>query len=95
MQYLWDADGRRYVDAYNNALMGHCHPHVVQAGQAQMGILNTNTRYLHELVHQYAARSGATLPGTLKVCYFVIPERGQRACAAPRPAHRPARSDRA
>ena len=72
MQYLWDADGRRYLDAYNNVPhVGHCHPHVVQAGQAQMAILNTNTRYLHELVHQYAARLGATLPGALKVCYFV------------------------
>jgi 4-aminobutyrate aminotransferase-like enzyme len=72
MQYLWDADGRRYLDAYNNVPhVGHCHPHVVQAGQAQMAILNTNTRYLHELVHQYAARLGATLPGELKVCYFV------------------------
>ncbi len=72
MQYLWDADGRRYLDAYNNVPhVGHCHPHVVQAGQAQMAILNTNTRYLHELVHLYAARLGATLPGALKVCYFV------------------------
>ena len=72
MQYLWDADGRRYLDAYNNVPhVGHCHPRVVQAGQAQMAVLNTNTRYLHELVHQYAARLGATLPGALKVCYFV------------------------
>ena len=36
-----------------------------------MAVLNTNTRYLHELVHQYAVRLGATLPGALKVCYFV------------------------
>jgi 4-aminobutyrate aminotransferase-like enzyme len=72
MQYLWDADGRRYLDAYNNVPhVGHCHPRAVQAGQAQMAILNTNTRYLHELVHRYAARLGATLPGALKVCYFV------------------------
>ena len=72
MQYLWDSAGRRYLDAYNNVPhVGHCHPRVVQAGQAQMAVLNTNTRYLHELVHQYAARLGATLPGALKVCYFV------------------------
>ena len=72
MQYLWDADGRRYLDAYNNVPhVGHCHPRVVQAGQAQMAILNTNTRYLHELIHEYAARLGASLPGALKVCYFV------------------------
>jgi 4-aminobutyrate aminotransferase-like enzyme len=72
MQYLWDADGRRYLDAYNNVPhVGHCHPRIVQAGQEQMAVLNTNTRYLHELVNRYAARLGATLPGALKVCYFV------------------------
>ena len=72
MQYLWDADGRRYLDAYNNVPhVGHCHPRVVQAGQAQMAVLNTNTRYLHEFVNDYAERLGATLPGALKVCYFV------------------------
>ena len=72
MQYLWDADGRRYLDAYNNVPhVGHCHPRVVQAGQAQMAILNSNTRYLHERVLDYAEALGATLPGALKVCYFV------------------------
>jgi 4-aminobutyrate aminotransferase-like enzyme len=72
MQYLWDADGRRYLDAYNNVPhVGHCHPRVVQAGQAQMAVLNTNTRYLHELIVSYAERLGATLPGALKICYFV------------------------
>ena len=72
MQYLWDADGRRYLDAYNNVPhVGHCHPRVVQAGQAQMAQLNTNTRYLHESINAYAERLGATLPGALKVCYFV------------------------
>jgi 4-aminobutyrate aminotransferase-like enzyme len=72
MQYLWDADSRRYLDAYNNVPhVGHCHPRVVQAGQAQMAILNTNTRYLHERVLDYAEALGATLPGALKVCYFV------------------------
>ena len=72
MQYLWDADGRRYLDAYNNVPhVGHCHPRVVAAGQAQMALLNTNTRYLHELIASYAERLGATLPGALRVCYFV------------------------
>ena len=29
---LFDADGRRYVDMYNNVpCVGHCHPHVVEA----------------------------------------------------------------
>jgi 4-aminobutyrate aminotransferase-like enzyme len=72
MQHLIDADGRRYLDAVNNvAHVGHAHPHVVRAGQAQMSALNTNTRYLHEAMLEYAARLTATLPEPLNVCYFV------------------------
>ena len=30
--WLYDAEGRRYLDAYNNVPhVGHCHPHVVEA----------------------------------------------------------------
>lgn len=72
MQYLYDDEGRRYLDAYNNvAHVGHCHPRVVAAGIEQMRLLNTNTRYLHDLVVRYAERLTATLPDPLSVCYFV------------------------
>ena len=72
MQYLFDAEGRRYLDAYNNvAHVGHCHPKVVAAGRRQMELLNTNTRYLSELILEYAEKLTATLPGGLDVCYFV------------------------
>ena len=72
MQYLYDDQGRRYLDAYNNvAHVGHCHPKVVAAGQQQMQLLNTNTRYLSELIIRYAERLTATLPDQLSVCYFV------------------------
>ena len=72
MQYLYDDDGRRYLDAYNNvAHVGHCHPRVVAAGVEQMGTLNTNTRYLHDLILSYAEALTATLPEALSVCYFV------------------------
>ena len=71
-QYLWDHEGRKYLDAYNNVPhVGHCHPHVVAAGQRQMAVLNTNTRYLHDFLNQYAERLTATLPDPLNVCYFV------------------------
>ena len=37
MQYLFDADGRRYIDGYNNVPhVGHCHPRVVDAAERQM-----------------------------------------------------------
>src|ERR1051325_8371383 len=63
MQYLYDDEGGQYLDAYNNvAHVGHCHPRVVAAGQQQMAILNTNTRYLSELILEYAEKLTATLP---------------------------------
>jgi 4-aminobutyrate aminotransferase-like enzyme/Ser/Thr protein kinase RdoA (MazF antagonist) len=70
--WLTAADGRRYLDCYNNVPhVGHCHPHVVAALRHQIGILNTNTRYLGEQVLEYSERLVATLPGKLKVCAFV------------------------
>jgi len=70
--WLYDAEGRKYLDCYNNvASVGHCHPHVVDALAAQAATLNTHTRYLHEKVVEYAERIGKTLPGDLGVCMFV------------------------
>jgi 4-aminobutyrate aminotransferase-like enzyme len=72
MQYLYDDEGRQYLDAYNNvAHVGHCHRRVVAAGQRQMEVLNTNTRYLSELILEYAEKLTATLPESLSVCFFV------------------------
>jgi 4-aminobutyrate aminotransferase-like enzyme len=72
MQYLYDDEGRQYLDAYNNvAHVGHCHPKVVAAGQRQMEVLNTNTRYLSELILEYGEKLTATLPESLSVCFFV------------------------
>jgi 4-aminobutyrate aminotransferase-like enzyme/Ser/Thr protein kinase RdoA (MazF antagonist) len=72
MQYLYDETGREYLDAYNNVPhVGHCHPRVVKAGQDQMARLNTNTRYLNDLVNRFAKRLTATLPPSLRVCFFV------------------------
>ncbi len=71
-QYLYDADGREYLDAYNNvAHVGHSHPRVVEAARRQMAILNTNTRYLHDSIVEYAHRLTAKLPPPLSVCWFV------------------------
>jgi 4-aminobutyrate aminotransferase-like enzyme/Ser/Thr protein kinase RdoA (MazF antagonist) len=71
-QYLYDDDGRAYLDAVNNvAHVGHCHPRVVRAAQQQTAVLNTNTRYLHENIERFAERLCATLPDPLRVCFFV------------------------
>ncbi len=70
--WLFDAEGRRYLDCYNNvASVGHCHPHVVAALSRQAATLNTHTRYLHDNVVRYAERLTATMPEPLRVCYFV------------------------
>jgi 4-aminobutyrate aminotransferase-like enzyme/Ser/Thr protein kinase RdoA (MazF antagonist) len=71
-QYLYDEAGNTYLDAVNNvAHVGHCHPTVVKAAQKQMAILNTNTRYLHDLLVEYAQRLTDLLPDPLNVCFFV------------------------
>ncbi|MEM7427097.1 MAG: aminotransferase class III-fold pyridoxal phosphate-dependent enzyme, partial [Pseudomonadota bacterium] len=55
--WVWDADGNRYLDCYNNVPhVGHCHPDVVDAICEQAGRLNTHTRYLHETIVEYAER---------------------------------------
>ncbi len=71
--WLWDADGRRYLDAYNNvAHVGHGHPRVVGAIARQAAVLNTHTRYLHEGVLDYleriTARIGAGITQGILVC---------------------------
>jgi 4-aminobutyrate aminotransferase-like enzyme/Ser/Thr protein kinase RdoA (MazF antagonist) len=71
-QYLYDSDGRRYLDCVNNvAHVGHSHPYVVRAASEQMAILNTNTRYLHEHLIEYSERLTAVLPDPLSVVYLV------------------------
>ena len=72
MQHLFDDEGRRYLDAYNNVPhVGHCHPRVVDAATRQMRVLNTNTRYLNDLLMEYAERLLATFPDALDVCYVL------------------------
>ncbi|MEL6519502.1 MAG: aminotransferase class III-fold pyridoxal phosphate-dependent enzyme [Pseudomonadota bacterium] len=60
--WLWDKQGRRYLDAYNNVPhVGHCHPRVVSAIVGQAVKLNTHTRYLHSGILDYIERLTGTL----------------------------------
>lgn len=69
--WLYDADGKRYLDAYNNvASIGHCHPKVVEALYEQAKVLNTHTRYLHEGILDYAEKLLATFPPELDQVMF-------------------------
>ncbi|WP_431206568.1 aspartate aminotransferase family protein [Bradyrhizobium betae] len=61
--YMFDVEGRRYLDLYNNVpSVGHSHPRVVEAIRRQVGALNTHTRYLNNVVDAYAERLLATFP---------------------------------
>lgn len=71
MQHLYDESGRRYLDAYNNVPhVGHCHPRVVRAMQAQLAVLNTNTRYLQRQLAEYSEQLTALFPAQLRVCFL-------------------------
>ncbi len=69
--WLYDADGKRYLDAYNNVPhVGHCHPRVVAALGRQAAALNTHTRYLDENVVAYAERLTALFDPKLSMAMF-------------------------
>ena len=64
--WLWDHDGRKYLDCYNNVPhVGHCNPRVVEAVCRQASILNTHTRYLHEGILDYVEKLTATMASSL------------------------------
>jgi 4-aminobutyrate aminotransferase-like enzyme/Ser/Thr protein kinase RdoA (MazF antagonist) len=70
--WMYDAEGRAYLDVYNNVPhVGHAHPAVVAAIQAQTAILATHTRYLHGNILEYAEQLTARMPAHLNACIFV------------------------
>lgn len=71
-QYLFTESGEKYLDMVNNVChIGHSHPRVVAAAAVQATELNTNTRYLHDNIVNYANELLATFPDPLSVCFFV------------------------
>ncbi len=61
--WMTGADGRRYLDMYNNVpCVGHGHPRVAEALARQGRRLNTNMRYLHPTAIELAERLIATMP---------------------------------
>jgi 4-aminobutyrate aminotransferase-like enzyme/Ser/Thr protein kinase RdoA (MazF antagonist) len=70
--WVYAADGQRFLDVYNNVPhVGHAHPLVINAVRAQASRIASNTRYLDEVVLEYAERLTATLPPGLDACLFV------------------------
>ncbi len=69
--WLYDEQGKRYLDCYNNvASVGHCHPKVVEAISMQVATLNTHTRYLNEKIINYSEHLTSTMPSGLDVCFY-------------------------
>lgn len=69
---LYDADGREYVDAYNNVpVVGHAHPRVASAIADQARLLSTNLRYLHPCAIELAERLVASMPAGLDTVLFL------------------------
>ncbi len=61
--WLYEADGSRLLDAYNNVpVVGHCHPRVTEAVVRQTRRLNTHARYLYEPLVELAERLVASMP---------------------------------
>jgi len=56
--YVWDVDGRRYIDClsgYSAVNQGHCHPRIVGALVEQAGRLTLTSRAFHsDLLGEYA-----------------------------------------
>lgn len=64
--WLWDAEGRKYLDCYNNVpVVGHCNPRVVEAICRQASTLNTHTRYLHDGILDYVEKLTGTMDTVL------------------------------
>uniref|UniRef100_A0A1Q3FID0 Alanine--glyoxylate aminotransferase 2, mitochondrial n=1 Tax=Culex tarsalis TaxID=7177 RepID=A0A1Q3FID0_CULTA len=75
MQWLFDHEGRRYLDMFGGIVtvsVGHCHPKVNAALEEQMNTLwHTTNIYMHPKIHEYAEKLLSKMPGDLKNVYFV------------------------
>ncbi|XP_068561721.1 alanine--glyoxylate aminotransferase 2, mitochondrial-like [Cebidichthys violaceus] len=74
MQWLWDVDGRRYLDLFAGVAtvsVGHCHPKVTAAAEQQLKRLwHTTNIYVHPPLHEYCEKLASYFPDPLKVVYL-------------------------
>lgn len=71
LQYMYDDEGNTYLDCVNNIPhIGHCHPETVKAASKQMAELNTNTRYLYDLLNDYSDKLCKYFPKELQKIYY-------------------------
>ncbi|KAJ6913370.1 hypothetical protein NC651_015781 [Populus alba x Populus x berolinensis] len=74
MQYLFDENGRRYLDGFGGiatVCCGHCHPDVVDAIVKQINrIQHSTVLYLNHAIADFAEALASKMPGNLKVVFF-------------------------
>jgi 4-aminobutyrate aminotransferase len=74
MQYVWDADGKRYLDFFGGILtvgVGHCNPKVTARIQEQAGkLVHMSTLYPNEAIVALAEKLAQITPGALQKTYF-------------------------
>ena len=75
-QYLYDEQGKRYLDCFGGIVTvscGHCHPDIVNAVLEQTKLLqHTTTIYLHHAIVEFAEALASKMPGNLKVKYLFL-----------------------
>lgn len=68
---LYDEQGTEYLDAYNNVpVVGHSNWRVHEAVSHQLQVANTHTRYLSDIVVDYAERLTSLFPAHLTQAVF-------------------------
>ena len=71
-QYLYSNKGKKYLDTVNNiAHVGHQNINVLKAAKDQIGVLNTNTRYLHDEIISLSKNLAKKFPKKLSKIYLV------------------------
>ena len=73
-QYIWDIDGKRYLDFFGGILtvsVGHCNDEITERTMAQLQKLqHTSTIYVNEIMVRLAEKVAALTPGRLQKCFF-------------------------
>jgi 4-aminobutyrate aminotransferase-like enzyme/Ser/Thr protein kinase RdoA (MazF antagonist) len=78
--WLFEADGRRVLDAYNNVpVVGHCHPRVTEAVVRQTRAINTHARYLYEPLVELGERLIQSMPAGLGLDTVLLVNSGSEA----------------
>ncbi|WP_105616680.1 aspartate aminotransferase family protein [Vallitalea okinawensis] len=74
MQYLYDEDGKRYLDFFAGVSVmncGHCNPEILKTTIEQLSTLqHTTTIYLTQPIVDLAEKMATILPGELKRSFF-------------------------